>query len=100
MILAVYPAQLGYISVSYTHLIDFSDGVTSIYGGNATGKTTIADAFFWLLFDKDSAGRADFNIKPLSATGEVADSAAFTEVEGIIEVDGADTLYKKTLRCV
>ena len=78
--------------------IDFSDGVTSIYGGNATGKTTIADAFFWLLFDKDSAGRADFNIKPLSATGEVADSAAFTEVEGIIEVDGADTLYKKTLR--
>lgn len=78
--------------------VDFSDGVTSIYGGNATGKTTIADAFFWLLFDKDSVGRADFNIKPLSPSGEIADHAAVTSVEGVIEIDGVDVMYKKTLR--
>jgi DNA repair exonuclease SbcCD ATPase subunit len=35
----------------------------SIYGDNATGKTTIADAICWLLFNKDSRGQADFGVK-------------------------------------
>jgi len=30
---------------------------TNIYGDNATGKTTLADAFMWLLFNKDSLNR-------------------------------------------
>ena len=34
-----------------------------IYGDNATGKTTVFDAFTWLLFGKDSLGRSDFGIK-------------------------------------
>lgn len=34
-----------------------------IYGDNATGKTTLADAYFWLLFGKDSAGRSDSNFE-------------------------------------
>ena len=77
--------------------INFKSGVTSIFGSNATGKTSIADAFFWLLFDKDSSGRADFNIKPLNKLGEVADHAATVEVEGVIAVDGVEAVYKKTL---
>ena len=28
----------------------------SVYGTNASGKTTLADAYFWLLFGKDSNG--------------------------------------------
>ena len=35
----------------------------SIYGDNAIGKTTVFDAFTWLLFNKDSLGRSDFGIK-------------------------------------
>ena len=35
----------------------------NIYGDNAVGKTTIFDAFTWLLFGKDSLNRADFEIK-------------------------------------
>lgn len=35
----------------------------AIYGDNATGKTTCADAISWLLFGKDSRGQADFGIK-------------------------------------
>lgn len=77
--------------------VDFADRVTSIYGRNASGKTTIADAFFWVLFDKDSAGRTDFNIKPLNSAGEVADHAATVEVEATIAVDGIEKVYKKTL---
>lgn len=37
----------------------------SIYGDNATGKTTIYDAFLWLLYGKDSQNKADFDIKTL-----------------------------------
>jgi DNA repair exonuclease SbcCD ATPase subunit len=35
----------------------------SVWGDNATGKTTIADSLSWLLFNKDSRGQADFGIK-------------------------------------
>lgn len=37
----------------------------SIYGDNATGKTTVFDAFTWLLFGKDSLNSAQFEIKPI-----------------------------------
>lgn len=43
---------------------------TKLYGANATGKTTVADAFMWLLFDKDSHDRKDFAIKPLAENNE------------------------------
>jgi len=50
--------------------IDFSGGNVNIYGDNATGKTTVFDAFTWLLFDKDSLNRKDFGIKTLDSNGE------------------------------
>lgn len=41
-----------------------ADGANlKIYGDNATGKTTVFDAFTWVLFGKDSLGRSDFGIK-------------------------------------
>lgn len=49
--------------------IEFSK-VTRISGANRTGKTTIYDAFTFLLFGKDSAGKQDFSIKPIK-NGEV-----------------------------
>lgn len=46
-------------------VINFAGRNTNIYGKNATGKTTIFDAFKWLFFDKDSNDKKDFNIKTL-----------------------------------
>ena len=34
--------------------VEFTDKNTFICGGNGTGKTTLQDAFLWLLFGKDS----------------------------------------------
>ena len=42
--------------------ITFCDTVTSIYGANHTGKTTIIDAILWVLFDKNSEGASVFGI--------------------------------------
>lgn len=49
-----------------------ADGTNvKIFGDNATGKTTIFDAFTWLLFNKDSLGRSDFGIKTQDENGNV-----------------------------
>ena len=46
---------------------------THFYGSNASGKSTIVDAFCWLLFNRDSRGNAPgsdkFREKPLDADG-------------------------------
>lgn len=41
----------------------------NVYGENATGKTSIMDAFIWLLFDKDSSNSSNFNVKTLDVLG-------------------------------
>ena len=45
--------------------------VTDIAGENASGKTTVFDAFTWLLFDKDCTDRKDFTIKTCDSNGDV-----------------------------
>ena len=76
--------------------LDFQGRDCSIYGDNATGKTTVYDAFCWLLFGKDSSGAAKFDIKPLDETGAVADHGAETSVEAILSVDGQEVTLKRT----
>ena len=50
--------------------ITFDPVETSICGENGTGKTTVVDAFNWLLFEKDSQGRTQFEIKTLKEDGQ------------------------------
>lgn len=44
---------------------------TRISGANATGKTTVFDAFTWLLFGKDSIGNTKFDIRPKDKEGNM-----------------------------
>ncbi|HAA2756972.1 TPA_asm: hypothetical protein GEI59_14510 [Listeria monocytogenes] len=73
--------------------IDFQDN-TSIYGANASGKTTILDAFTWLLFDKDSTNKKDFAIKTLGAEGNVIHKLNHV-VTAVIDVDGEQVELSK-----
>jgi len=73
------------------------DNETSIFGANAAGKTTIYDAFNWLLFGKDSIGRTDFEIKTLDASGKVIEKIEH-EVYARLVVDGAELKLKRVLR--
>lgn len=75
--------------------LDTQGGNVSIYGDNATGKTTLADAFMWLLFDKDSSNRKDFEIKTLGPDGEPEHGLEHT-VEAVLELeDGSRLALKK-----
>ncbi|WP_246637650.1 recombinase RecF [Crassaminicella profunda] len=67
---------------------------TDILGENATGKTTIADAFTWLLFDKDSKDRTTFDIKTLDREGQVIHGLEH-EVTGVLNIDGKDIILSK-----
>ncbi|MBB6696272.1 AAA family ATPase [Clostridium algidicarnis] len=73
--------------------IDFSR-VTNIYGENATGKTTIADSFMWLLFDKDSKDRSTFDIKTLDSNNQPIHGLEH-EVTGTLNIDGKDIELSK-----
>lgn len=76
--------------------VNFED-VTTISGENGSFKTTIFDAFTWLLFDKDSDGRKDFNIKTLDANNRVIPQIEH-EVVGIINNGYNDITLRKVLR--
>lgn len=77
--------------------IDFECKNTNIYGANATGKTTIFDAFKWLFFDKDSSDRKDFNIKTLDENNKPINFLEH-EVEAILVIDGVDMTFKKVFK--
>lgn len=67
-----------------------------VFGDNATGKTTLFDAFIWLLFDKDSANRKDFSIKTIE-DGESLRGLDH-EVEGRFQVNGQPLSLKKVYK--
>jgi len=59
---------------------------TDIFGANGTGKTTIMDAFLWMLFGKDSTDRKNFEIKTLDKLNVVIPQIEH-EVSAVILVD-------------
>jgi len=59
-----------------------------VFGDNGTGKTTLFNAFTWLLYDKDSLGRSSFEIKTLDTNNEPVHGIDHC-VEGVLSVKGA-----------
>lgn len=66
-----------------------------VKGENNTGKTTIADAFYWLLFNKDSKGATKFSIKTLDSAGEEINNLKHS-VYAVLNIDGKEHHIKKT----
>ena len=71
--------------------------VTNIAGDNATGKTTLKDAFLWLFFGKDSSDRKDFEIKTLDENNQPFHKLDH-EVEALILVDGQEMNIRRSMR--
>lgn len=69
----------------------------TVCGSNGSGKTTIFDAFTWLLFGKDSLGNAKFEIRPLDKDGKQIDNVEIC-VAATLEIDGKEVELKKTQR--
>lgn len=74
--------------------IEFNDSENTIRGMNATGKTTVMRAVNWLFFGKDQFGRTDFEIKPLTETGEPIHNVD-SEVTAVILSGDEEIILKK-----
>lgn len=80
--------------------VDFGD-VTTIAGANATGKSTVFDAFTWCMFGKDSndrtdSGRSGFSVKTVDSDGNPIEKLEH-EVSALLEVNGEELRLTRTL---
>ncbi len=60
--------------------------ITNIYGDNGTGKTSVYDAWLWLLFERNSANKTVFEIQPIDSSGSIKHHVE-TVVTAVIEHD-------------
>ena len=76
---------------------EFGNEITTISGENGTGKSTIVDAFMWVLFGKDSHGRSDFEIQTLDSNNNVIHGLEHS-VTLALDADGKERTFKRTLK--
>ena len=68
---------------------------TEVAGKNEAGKTTINDAFTWVLFGKDSNGNTKFDVRPQDADGKQIDFVDII-VRLFLEINGKPVEIEKT----
>lgn len=80
--------------------VAFNNQVSVIEGDNGTGKTTLYDAYLWLLFGKDSTGRSDgangFNVKTTDESGKPIYRLEHS-VTAVLDVDGKEIKLQRSL---
>ena len=79
--------------------INFCDTVTSIYGANHTGKTTVIDAILWVLFDKNSEGASVFGIDTKDENNNVIPKLEHS-VKLMLTIDGVERTLEKVRKDV
>lgn len=79
--------------------IDFNGKDAKVYGTNGAGKTTIANAFSWLIFGKDIDGKRIDNIVPLKDGEEQRDKDV--KVKAVVDIkDGRTKVFEKLSKSV
>lgn len=68
--------------------VEFGEKLTLVKGRNGLGKTTVFDAFTWLLFGKNSENAKAFSVKTLDKDGNAIPRIPH-EVSAVLEWDGA-----------
>ena len=91
--------QLIYFKGIKSMNLNFDSTTTNIFGENGIGKTTIFDAFTWLLFGKDSQGNSDskFDIKTLNEDNTVIEKVDH-EVHAVILMNGRSVKLARIFR--
>lgn len=80
--------------LTHTTITFHQEAVTTIHGDNATGKSTIFDAFSWALFGKDSHGTTDFSIKTINPDGTPLTKAEHSVALTLL-IDGKEKNFRR-----
>lgn len=75
--------------------IKFGDR-TDIAGPNASGKTSLYDAFMWVVTGKDSTGTEAFKVQPVNGDNVVIPNLQ-TSVKATFSVDGQVNVFERKL---
>lgn len=80
-----------------TMALDLSDGTTVIRGTNEAGKSTLTNAFLWLLTGTDAQDRTNYELfdTTLEYTPE---NAKLVTVEGLFDIDGTEYSLRRTAK--
>ena len=92
MIVRLIRLELAHFKAFKAFALDLGGRSATVHGDNGTGKTTLMDAWCWLLAGKDSAGRQDCSIKTIGY--EAADHT----VKALVDVDGTEVALSRTYR--
>lgn len=68
----------------------------AVFGANGTGKSTLANAFLWLLTGKDMQGRDNYNIFPLDEKGQRL-TGCTPCVTAVLSEDGVQKKFARKL---
>lgn len=71
------------------------DMKTALRGVNGVGKTTIADALWWVLFNKDSNGSSDFPVKRKDKDGNDINNI-IVDVNLVLTLNGTTHIFRRT----
>lgn len=78
--------------------LDLPEGCSAaVYGENGTGKTTLADAWCWLLFGVDSKGQSDSKNGGFQVSTKGTSGLDYS-VSAVIEVDGHTHTLRRVYR--
>ena len=65
-----------------------------VYGRNGVGKSTIKNAFLWVLTGRDQQGRTDHEIRPRDEDKNITHNLDST-VEVVLDIDGNESTLKR-----
>lgn len=77
-------------------VINFSSS-TEIKGRNKSGKSTVFNAFLWLMTGADAEDRVNYKLFN-EKEEQTYENAKIASVEAVIEIDGMDYTFKKTAK--
>lgn len=78
--------------------VDLGERLVEISGANATGKSTLLNAYLWCLWGIDQEGRKDFNLKPLDQEGNSTDKVDVSVELTLLGVEEKPVTLRRTLR--
>lgn len=77
-------------------VVEFTDN-TEIRGYNKSGKSSIYNAFLWLLTGADADDRNNYNIFD-NTVEQIHENSKTASVEGVFEIDGVEYTFRRTAR--
>ena len=77
-------------------VVEFTDN-TEIRGYNKSGKSSIYNAFLWLLTGADAEDRNNYNIFD-NTVEQIHENSKTASVEGVFEIDGVEYTFRRTAR--